>query len=460
MTRTPKISLAIAAALMAPAAWPQCAPVHLTAQQAHQRMMDLLHIQSIRPGYSGNASGPNPANYDEAKAGPFSKIPDALALNDRKRVTTAKMWWTQRRPQIVAAFDENVLGKMPAHTPAVHWKVTSTTREMNGDVPVITKKLVGHVDNTGCPAVKVDIQVTLSTPANAKGPVPVILQLDLSPEVMAMFARRFPNLMKPKGPTWQQMVLQHGWGYASYIPTSVQPDNAAGLTEGVIGLVNKGQPRSPDDWGVLRAWAWGASRALDYFATDKDVDAKRVAIAGHSRYGKAALIAMAYDQRFAIGYISSSGEGGAKLYRHIYGEGEGNLAGGELYWMAGNFLKYDGPLTVNDLPVDANELIALCAPRPVFISGGATDKGDGWVDAKGMFLAEAGANEVYRLLGQKGLRTDVFPPMLTALTTGALAFRQHDEGHTPMPNYPYFLDWAERWLGGKGGVPRAGRSAD
>jgi hypothetical protein len=412
MTTALKHVLVLTLALSAPVVWAQCTPVHLTAQQEHQRMMDLLQIKSIRPGYSGNPNGPNPANYDEAKAGPFSKVPDALVMNSGKPVTTPKMWWTARRPQIVAAFDEYVLGKMPKHVPAVHWEVASTTREMNGNVPVITKKLVGQVDNARCPAIKVDIQLTLSTPANAKGSVPVVMQLDLSPEVMAMLAKRFPNLMKQKGPTWQQMVLARGWGYASYFPTSVQPDNAAGLTEGIIGLVNKGQPRSPDDWGALRAWAWGASRALDYFETDKSVDARRVGIAGHSRYGKAALITMAYDRRFAIAYISSSGEGGAKLYRHIYGEGEGNLASDELYWMAGNFLKYDGPLTVNDLPVDANELIALCAPRPVFVSGGATDKGDGWVDAKGMFLAEAGANPVYRLLGGKGLGTDIFPPWI------------------------------------------------
>ncbi len=170
----------------------------------------------------------------------------------------------------------------------------------------------------------------------------------------------------------------------------------------MIGLVNKGQARKLDDWGALRAWAWGASRALDYFETDKSVDAKQVGIEGHSRYGKAALVAMAYDPRFAIAYISSSGEGGAKLFRRNFGEQIGNVAGtGEYHWMAGNFLKYAGPLTENDLPVDAHELIALCAPRPVFIGAGATN-GDGWVDAKGMFLAAVGAGPVYKLLGKKG----------------------------------------------------------
>jgi hypothetical protein len=441
-----RMLLPIIPLLLSPIAPAQCTPVHLTALQARQHMMDSLHIQSIRPGFSGNANGPNPANYDEAKAGPFSKVPDPLVLDNGKPVKTAKVWWSKRRPQIESAFSEEVLGKVPQDVPAVHWQVESVTHEMNGEVPIITKKLVGHVDNSGCPAIEVNIGVTLSTPANIKDPVPVIMEMDFDPQVMAMLMKRFPNMPKPKGPTWQQQVLARGWGYASYIPTSVQPDDGASTTVGIIGLVNKGQPRSPDDWGALRAWAWGASRALDYFETDKDVDAKRVGITGHSRYGKASLVAMAYDTRFAIGYISSSGEGGAKLYRHIWGEGEGNLATDEIYWMAGNFMKYDGPLTINDLPVDANELIAMCAPRPVFISGGATN-GDGWVDARGMFFGAAGADPVYRLLGVKGLGTDVFPPILTPLTSGALAFRQHDEGHTPMPNWPVFIDWAGRWLG-------------
>ncbi|MGH8338375.1 MAG: acetylxylan esterase, partial [Gammaproteobacteria bacterium] len=240
--------------------------------------------------------------------------------------------------------------------------------------------------------------------------------------------------------------LARGWGYAVFIPTSVQPDNGEGLTEGIIGLVNKGQPRKLDDWGALRAWAWGASRALDYFKTDKSVDAGQVGVEGHSRYGKAALVAMADDQRFAIAYISSSGEGGAKLYRRNFGELVENVAAtNEYHWMAGNFLKYAGPLHWNDLPVDSHELVALCAPRPVFISGGAT-KGDGWVDAKGMFLAAVGAGPVYRLLGKKDLGTTEFPPIATPLIDGDVAFRQHTAGHTDAPNWPTFLTFAARYI--------------
>jgi len=210
--------------------------------------------------------------------------------------------------------------------------------------------------------------------------------------------------------------------------------------------VNKGQPRSLADWGALRAWTWGASRALDYFETDKSVDAKQVGLEGHSRFGKTALVAMAYDPRFAVAFISSSGTGGAKLYRHVFGEQLENLAAsGEYHWMAGNFLKYAGPLTPGDLPVDAHELIDLCAPRPVFISGGAL-KGDGWADSTGMFLAAAAAGPVYRLLGKKDLGTTTQPPIETPLIASEVAFRQHSGGHTPGPNWPVFLDFASRYL--------------
>jgi hypothetical protein len=252
---------------------------------------------------------------------------------------------------------------------------------------------------------------------------------------------------QPQGPTWQQQVLAKGWGYATISPTSVQADNGAGLTEGIIGLVNKGQPRSLDDWGALRAWGWGASRAIDYFETDKTVNAKMVGLEGHSRYGKATLVAMADDPRIAISFVSSSGEGGAKIHRRNWGELVENVAApSEYHWMAGNFMKYaGGSLGWNDLPVDSHELVALCAPRPVFISAGATN-GDGWVDAKGMFLAGAGAGPVYKLLGKKDMGTMEFPPIETGLIDGDVAFRQHSGGHTPAPNWPTFLTFASRYL--------------
>jgi hypothetical protein len=243
-----------------------------------------------------------------------------------------------------------------------------------------------------------------------------------------------------------QQVLAKGWGYATINTSSIQADNGAGLTQGIIGLVNKGQPRALDDWGVLSAWAWGASRAMDYFETDKSVDARQVGLEGHSRWGKATIVAMAFDQRFAIAYVSSSGEGGAKLHRRNWGELVENVAStGEYHWMAGNFLKYAGHW--NDLPVDSHELVALCAPRPVLITGGIVG-GDAWVDAKGMFMAAVGAGPVYRLLGKKDLGTTVMPPVGTALIDGDVAFRQHNGGHTDALNWPTFIVFASRYLKG------------
>ena len=423
-------------------------PVQLTAEQDHQRMMDELHITSIRHGADSDPKSPYAANYDESKANPYPDLPDPLTLNNGKKVTTAKIWWTRRRPEIVEYFDREIYGRMPANTPKVRWEVLSTTRETNGSIPVITKKLVGHVDNSTYPLVTVDIQLTLTTPVNATGPVPVMMELAFDPAFMAALLKRLPPQPPYPGPTWEQQVLARGLGYAVYVPTSVQADNGAGLTQGIIGLCNKGQPRKLDDWGALRAWAWGASRALDYFETDKSVDAHQVGIEGHSRYGKAALVAMAYDQRFAIAYISSSGEGGAKLNRRNFGEIVENVAAtGEYHWMAGNFIKYAGPLHWNDLPVDAHELIALCAPRPVFIGGGAI-KGDGWADPEGMFLAAVAAGPVYTLLGRKDLGTTTSPPIETPLIDGDIAYRQHSGGHTPAPNWPTFLTFASRYIKG------------
>lgn len=433
-------------------------PSQAESEQDRQKMMDQLHISSLRPGADPrNPNSPTAVNYDEAKANPYPNLPDPLVFNNGKPVKTAKDWWTKRRPELVEYFDREIYGRVPTNTPKVNWQVTSTANTNVGDCPVIVKQIVGHVDNSADPSITVDIQLSLTTPANATGPVPVMLQFTYDPAVMAALRRRLGANAPPPfpGPTWQEQVLAKGWGYANLIATSVQADNGAGLTQGIIGLVNKGQPRKPDDWGALRAWAWGASRALDYFETDKAVDARQVGLEGHSRYGKATLVTMAYDQRFAIAYVSSSGEGGAKLNRRNYGELVENVAGtNEYHWMAGNFLKYAGPLHWNDLPVDAHELITLCAPRPVFISGGVPP-GDAWADAKGMFMAASAAGPVYELLGKKSLGTNVFPPTGTALIDGDLAFRQHNYGHTDAPNWPTFLTFASRYIKG----PPAAQSA-
>ncbi len=419
--------------------------------QDHKMMLDLLHISSLRPGANGsNPQAPNAANYDESKANPYPDLPDPLVMKNGKKVTTAKMWWNNRRPEIVEDFDREIYGRVPKNLPKVTWEVVSTEKGMSGDIAIVTKKLVGHVDNASYPQIKVDIDLSLTTPANAPGAVPVIME----------FGFIFPAGFRPPAPpanaapakpaelSWQQQVLNKGWGYAIIVPGSIQADNGAGLTQGIIGLMNKGQHRKADDWGSLRAWAWGASRALDYFETDPAVDAKRVGIEGHSRYGKATVVTMAYDPRFAVAFISSSGEGGVKLHRRNAGEIVENVASSnEYHWMAGNFIKYAGPLNWNDMPVDAHELVAMCAPRPVFISAG--EKGDGWVDARGMFMGGVAAGPVYKLLGKKALGTTEFPPVQTALVDGEIAFRQHTGGHTPAPNWPTFIEYAGRYFGAK-----------
>jgi hypothetical protein len=451
---------------------PTTSPVMLTRDQDHERLRNLLHLGELPK---------QAANYDESKANPYPNLPDPLTLNNGQKVTTPEMWWNQRRPEIVELFDREIYGRRPKSFPKVTWEVIKQVPGTNNGTPVLTKYLVGHVDNSAFPGISVNLQAVLSTPANATGPVPVMMQFNgpgfgfpsaefpggaaargaaggpgqargrgpaSGPATNpALAAGRGPTTARGPGlalgPSWQQQVLARGWGYALINTGSIQQDGGAGLTQGIIGLCNKGQPRAVDDWGVLSAWAWGASKVLDYFETDKAVNAKMVGLEGHSRWGKATLVAMAYDQRFAIAYVSSSGEGGAKLHRRNYGEPVDAVAAvNEYHWMAGNFLKYAGHW--DQMPVDSHELIAMCAPRPVFIAGGTWD--DRGADTKGMFLAAAGAGPVYKLLGKKDLGTTEMPPPDVSLIDGDIAFRQHEGGHTDALDWPVFIQFASRYF--------------
>jgi hypothetical protein len=433
-----------------------------TAAEDHQNMMDQLGIKALRPGPSGNEAAPNHANYDDALANPYPNLPDVLTLKNGKKVTTPVMWWNERRPEIVEDFEREVLGRVPKDIPNVTWEVTKTVEAVMGGHPVIGKQLLGHVDGSD-----VNIQMTLVVPADAKHPVPVMMMFGGRgiPEIAfpaPVFPGRGPMPTPPANadPPAGEQLIADGWGFAGINPASIQADNGAGLTKGIIGFVNKGAPRKPDDWGALRAWAWGASRGLDYLESNPAVNAKQVGIEGVSRYGKAALVTMAFDTRFAVVLIGSSGEGGAKLHRRNWGEAVENLTGtGEYHWMAGNFLKYGaadasfGSKTAADLPVDAHELLALCAPRLTFVSYGVPEKGDSkWLDQQGSFMAAVAAEPVFRLLGAKDLgvkddyRVAKMPSVNTGLLAGQLAWRQHDGGHTDAPNWKYFIPWADRFL--------------
>ena len=424
----------------------------------HQNMMDQLGVRAIRPG-------PNPndqTTFDEAKANPYAdSMPDVLKMKDGTKVTVAGQW-PGRRAEILEDFEREVYGRIPADVPAVTWRVTATSHGTSGNVATVTRTLLGHVDNSADPEITVEIQASVTVPANLSGPVPVMVEIGgfgfgFPPRrATSGPATQAPRPMAARGPSWHDQAIAHGWGYASINPNSIQPDNNH-LTSGIIGLTNKGKPRTPEQWGALRAWQWGVSRLIDCFEQHPEwnVDAKKVGVEGLSRFGKAALVAEALEPRVAVGLIGSSGEGGAKLHRHIYGEAVENLAGGEYYWMAGNFIKYgasDPPKTAADLPVDSHELIALCAPRPCFISYGVIEHGDAkWVDAHGSFMAAVLASPVYELLGAKGLGTqgnyltDPMPPTLT-LIGGQLAWRQHEGGHDVTPNWPAFFDWVSRYI--------------
>jgi hypothetical protein len=450
--------------LVAVQARPQAAPPPSAADRAaitaassaeRDRELKLLGITAMQPSATAYDIGkPGNANYEESKANPYP-IPDLLTMSDGTKVTTA-VQWQKRRAELKRLFDENVYGKYPAHIPKVTWTVDSTESTTVQGVPAVVKHITGRADNSSYPAITVEIHADVVTPAASKGKkVPVVIgggSIRPRPAFPRPPGQVHLLSSPPDAPDSAKLLLEHGWGFVGRNSGEVQADNGAGLNQGIIGLVNKGQPRSLDDWGVLRAWAWGDARLLDYLETDADVDATKVGVMGHSRGGKAALVAQVDDPRFAISFISSSGAGGADLYRRNYGEQMGNLTGGsEFHWFAGNFLKYAAVgHSANDMPVDSHEFIALVAPRPIFIGGGALimdpqyAPGDAWQDAQGMFMAAVAASPVWNLLGAKGLGTTTFPPMGTLIDSGDVAFRQHQYGHTPAPNWPYFIEFADK----------------
>ena len=437
----------------------------------HQNMMNQLGIKALRPGKSGNNQ--NGPGFEEATANDWMpSLPDVLTMKNGSKVTKASQW-SERRAEILEDFEREIYGRIPRNVPNVKWEIINSEESTVDGVPVITKTLSGHVDNSAFTNITVDIQARFSVPANATGPVPILIQFGGG---FGAFPARGGGTNGaggarrggPGGPGGgfgggiPAQAIAKGWGYGSINPGSIQADAGGNaLRQGIIGLVNKGQPRKPEDWGALRAWGWGVGKLIDYFEANPaaKVDPKKVGIEGVSRYGKAALVTEAFDPRVAVALVGSSGEGGAKLHRHDYGEAVENLTGGEYYWMAGNFLKYGASdikgksMNASDLPIDSHELIALCAPRPCFISDGSESGGDPkWIDHPGTYRAGLLASKVYELLGKKGYGSDVqdwihapLPPVGT-LVGGDLAFRQHEGGHTDGPNIPYFFNWVGDYI--------------
>jgi hypothetical protein len=340
------------------------------------------------------------SNYDEAKVRPFT-LPDPLVFADGTPVRTARDWTSRRRGELIRLYETEIFGRSPATPPPVSWQVT----EDHGP-----RKLIVGTIGAGADATR--INVTLNLPPAAQGRVPVILLLG------------FGGGATPVGdPPVAADILKRGWGYAKVGYNDIQPDRINTFDRGVIGLTSTAA-RRPDDWGAISAWAWGVSRIVDYLQTDKSVDGSRVALFGHSRLGKTALWASALDPRIAAVFSSCSGEMGAALARRDWGETVDDMVQNFPYWFAPTFEKWTGRW--NEMPVDAHMLIALSAPRPVFVTGGTADQ---WADPVGQFQALVAAGPVYRLLGKSDLGTATLPPLDTPVINGHLGWHYHTGGH-------------------------------
>lgn len=412
------------------------------ADAPENRPKQDAHGNPIRYARTGHAS-----NYDEAKVGDYT-LPAPLVLRDGTPVRDAQTWQARRRPEIVQLYESEIYGRVPATAPAVRFEVIET------GAPVLAgaarrKQIVMHF-GAGDDGPKANL--VLYTPARSSGTVPALLQL--------VFFNGLPVANPPapprgkdgapgKAPRFAETgpvadILARGYAYATLRYTEIEGDRADTNVTGVrkLALASGQEKPGPDEWGTIAAWAWGASRALDYLTQDSAVDASRVALIGHSRLGKTVLWAGARDPRFAVVFSSCSGEMGAALARRDYGETVDDMAQNFPWQFAGNFQKYPGHW--NDMPVDAHLLIALLAPRPVFVTGGTTDQ---WADPRGEFLAEVAAGPVYRLLGKRDLGTEKLPSLDTPLLEGELGFHCHTGGHTITPgDWKAFLEFAGRYL--------------
>jgi hypothetical protein len=394
--------------------------------------------------------------------GPFSRprYPDIplLTMNDGTPVRTPEDWWTRRRPEILRDVRDNLYGHIPhpSRWPAVSWSVGPVTTGTANGVAYQERVVTGAIDVSGYPQVRnvPQVQGTLRTPLERAGePVPVVI------------------VFGGNNSEWQ-FTAPHGYGVCAFNWAALQPDSGgANMSSYLIGLVNRGNWRAPLDWGALAAWSWGVSRLIDYFETDPDVDASRIALQGHSRFGKATLVAAAYDERIGAAFPSSAGALGTSWSRMTWGENLELVSGAdtEYHWVAGNIMRYAGelrpgtywPRKVWHLPVDAHSVMALVAPRVVMTNGGTDTPpgfGDAWTNPRGMYLAGAVSSQVWHRLGWPGQIIPAgtaftsgpgeaiggTPAIDEAFIDGTVGWRRHHEGHTPVPDWPYFMQLTAR----------------
>ena len=444
-----------------------------TAADDHKNMMEQLGIRALRPGPSGNEQDANHANYDETMANPFPTLPDVLTLKNGAARHDAARSGRSGAPRSSKTSSAKCYGRVPKNVPKVTW-TRDRDRHAAPSADGVSSRSSSSVTSTTrrfrrSPSTS---RSRSSLPADAKGPVPLMIMFRPGGTRRRRSADRAPPARSGRVHSRRRHLRpvatrrHHGAAHRRRMGLRVlESDERAGRqrrrphARASSVSSNKGQPRKPDDWGALRAWAWGASRALDYLETDPAVDAKQVGIEGVSRYGKAALVddgvrpALRGRAHRLVGRRrreAASPQLRARRSRASPGSGE-------YHWMAGNFLKYGasdatfGSKTPNDLPVDSHELIALCAPRLTFVSYGIPEKGDAkWLDQQGSFMATVAAQPVFRLLGAQDLGvaddylTAKMPPVNVGLLDGQLAWRQHDGGHTDAPNWKYFLSVGRR----------------
>lgn len=389
-----------------------------------------------------------PVNYDESKIPAYS-LPDPLVMRDGRKVADSKTWNKKRRPEIIELFKNEQFGKFPDRN-NISFKVFETgTLAMEGKA---IRKQVTIYFTKDTSNYKADLLVYL--PVGIKGPVPVFLNISFTPNcltiedpgikkgmlwnregkrVPASEGRRFGGLDVKK-------FISNGIGIATIYYGDIEPDFPKGIQFGIRGHYLKPGKKwpAPDEWGAISAWSWGLSCVMDYLETDKQIDSKRVALFGVSRLGKTVLWAGACDERFGMVIASCSGEGGAALSRRIFGETIKHMVDSTRYYyqFCGNRAQYgDDP---NSCPIDAHMLISLIAPRPLLLQTGDTDN---WSDPKGEFLSAVAAEPVYKLLGKRGLETDIWPSAGTPVLHD-LGFYMHAGGHGALPaDFDIFLDF-------------------
>jgi hypothetical protein len=427
---------------------------HKRLRQRLPRSLGFTFVLSLVLVAFGQNAQPPTANYDESEVGTYT-LPDPLVFNDGRPVRTSEDWIKRRRAEVLELFATNVYGHSPSPPKKLNYEVFDTDQNALAGKAIRKQITIYFSDKKDGP--KED--VLLYIPKDAPKPVAAFLLLSFAGNQSASNEaaiklgtvwnprtrekQQAPESTRGRGQADTERILSRGYAFATINYADIEPDFKGGYVSGIRPLFFKrGQTEpAPGEWGAIGAWSYGLSRALDYFEKDKDVDAKRVAIVGHSRLGKTVLWAGASDPRFAMVISSCSGEGGASLSRRDYGERVRNLAGAFPYWFTSNYQKYADH--EDQLPVDMHELIALIAPRPVYVTGGETDR---WADPKGEFLACVGAGPVYRLLGGEDLGTDQMPALDQPIMK-SLAFHIHTGGHAITPfDWEQFLKFADMRL--------------